>query len=52
LEFPTCEQQDTSDGPDMVSTGSRVSEWTTRQAIDVNEANIVIANDEYYALAA
>jgi hypothetical protein len=26
------------EGPDMVSTGSRVGEWTTRQAIDVNEA--------------
>jgi hypothetical protein len=29
-----------------------IVEKATRQAIDVNEANIVIANDEYYALAA
>ncbi len=29
-----------------------IAETATRQAIDVNEANIVIANDEYYALAA
>jgi hypothetical protein len=27
-----------SDGLDMVSTGSRVGEWTTRPAIDANEA--------------
>jgi len=28
-----------SEGPDMVSTGSRVGKWTTRQAFDVKEAN-------------
>jgi hypothetical protein len=28
------------DGPVMVSTGQRVTEWTARQAIDVNEAKL------------
>ena len=32
------------DGPDMVSTGSRVGEWTARQAINVKEAKQVNAN--------
>jgi len=38
----------TSDGPDMVSTESRVGKWTTRQAIDVNEAKQANANDAFY----
>ena len=31
------------DGPVMVSTGQRVTEWTARQAMTVNQANSVNA---------
>ena len=40
------------DGPAMVSTGSRVGEWTARQAMIVNQAKQIFANDELYAMAA
>ena len=39
-------------GDALVSTGQRVTEWTARQAIDVNEAKSINANDEVFALAA
>ena len=31
-------------GPVMVSTGQRVTEWTARQAMTVNQAKLVNAN--------
>jgi len=40
------------DGGVQVSTGQRVTEWTARQAIDVNEAKPTIANDEQFLMAA
>ena len=56
-----------SDGEEMVSTGQRVTEWTARQAMTVNQAKLinaktafqywqapvsVAANEEQFALAA
>ena len=41
-----------SDGDDLDSTGQRVAEWTAQQAMTVNQANQIDANDEVYALAA
>ena len=40
------------DGGVQVSTGQRVTEWTARQAIDVNEAKTINANDEVFSIAA
>ena len=39
-------------GPAMVSTGQQVTKWTARQAMTVNQAKSVNANDEQFALAA
>ena len=41
-----------SDGDDLDSTGQRVTEWTARQAMTVNQAKSITANDELYSLAA
>ena len=41
------------DGPDLVSTGQRVTEWTAQQAMTVNQAKLVNANAstfEYYTV--
>ena len=40
------------DGGVQVSTGHGVTEWTARQATDVNRAKTINANDEVFALAA
>ena len=40
------------DGPVMVSTGQRVTEWTARESTDVISENKVNATNVSYALAA
>ena len=37
-------QMGLSDGPDQVSTGQRVTEWTAQQAMTVNQAKLIDAN--------
>ena len=40
------------DGPDLDSTGQRVTEWTARESTDVISEKTINANDDVYALAA
>jgi hypothetical protein len=47
-----CKSRSAFDGPDIDSTGQRVTEWTIREATDVIRAKQVNANDSVYALAA
>ena len=52
---PVCRQtqvrsQDSAllNGPELASIDGQVDEWTTRQAIVVNEAKTINANDNVY----
>ena len=41
-----------TNGPDTDSTGQRVDAWTIRQAMTVNQAKLINANDERFLMAA